>query len=209
MRKNWNLLTACDWSSLSYLPCQCTGSLSPTVKQQMQQKQQYLDYSFYTSSDWLKFAYVTNPVPPETRCMTYKLHSQRHMLPFFSILLALHTQDTFTLVLNFEVGHFTCLFLLLSFFLLVLLWKEFLPHSFMVTFHFSCSPGSPPVLFSFGQGRLLDSRKCQLFCLHIQHATHCLFEWQTLVCSLEAVVYGFCLSILLPKLNCILNSLFL
>ena len=37
------------------------------------------------------------------------------ILPFSSILPALHTQDTFMLVLNFEVGHFTCHFFLLSF----------------------------------------------------------------------------------------------
>ena len=72
--KLWNLLTACDRSCLSHLPRQYTGLLSPTVKQQMQQ-QQYWDYSFYISSGWPKFAYVTNPVPPETRCVTYKLHS--------------------------------------------------------------------------------------------------------------------------------------
>ena len=35
----------------------------------------------------------------------------------FSILPVLHTQDTFTLILNFEVGHFTHHFLLLSSFL--------------------------------------------------------------------------------------------
>ena len=30
------------------------------------------DYSFYTSSGWPKFTYITKPVPPETRCVTYK-----------------------------------------------------------------------------------------------------------------------------------------
>ena len=34
------------------------------------------------------------------------------MLPFFSILPALHLQDTFVLVLNFEVGHFASHFFL-------------------------------------------------------------------------------------------------
>ena len=67
----------------------------------------------------------------------------------FSILPVLHTQDTFVLILNFEVGHFACHFLLLSFFLLVLLWKEFNPYSFVVTFHFSHSFGSPPVFFFY------------------------------------------------------------
>ena len=72
------------------------------------------------------------------------------MLPFFSILLVLHTQDTFTLVLNFEVGYFAHHFLLLSFFLLMLLWKEFNPHSFIVTFNFSHLFGSPPVFYPTG-----------------------------------------------------------
>ena len=60
------------------------------------------DYSFYTSSGWPKFAYVTNPVPPETRCVTYKLHPpQGCSCSSFFILLALHMQDTFVLILNF------------------------------------------------------------------------------------------------------------
>ena len=107
---------------------------------------------------------------------------------FFYKLSAFHTQDTFALVSNFEVDHFTCQFLLLSVFLLVLLWKEFIPHSFVVTFHFSHSSGSPPVFLS-SWGQLLDSCKHRLFCLHIQHAT-CLFEWRNPVSSSEAVVCG-------------------
>ena len=82
----------------------------------------------------------TNPVPPETRRMTYKLHSQQRSRFRFSILPVLYMQDTFVLVLNFEVGHFARHFL----FLLVLLWKELTSHSFVVTFHFSRSFGSPP-----------------------------------------------------------------
>ena len=49
--------------------------------------------------------------------------------------------------------------------------------------------------------RLLNSRKYQLFCLHIQHGTGCLFERRTPVGSLEAAVCGFCLSISLHKFN--------
>ena len=49
--------------------------------------------------------------------------------------------------------------------------------------------------FLSSRGRLLDSRKRRLFCLHIQHATRCLFERRTPVSSSEAAVYGFCLSI--------------
>ena len=43
--------------------------------------------------------------------------------------------------------------------------------------------------------QLLDSCKCRLFCLHIQHVTRCLFEQWTLVGSAEAAVCGFCLSV--------------
>ena len=75
------------------------------------------------------------------------------MFPFFSIFPVLHMLNTFTLVLNFEVGHFTHHLLLLSLFLLVLLWKEFIPHSFFVTFHFSHSSSSPPVFYPAGDSR--------------------------------------------------------
>ena len=121
-----------------------------------------------------------------------------HASGFFSILPALHTQDTFMLILNFEVGHFAC-HLLLSVFLLVLLWKEFNPHSFLVTFHFSFM--CLTTCFSFSWVRLLDSCKRRLFCPHIQHATHCLFERQTLDGSSEVAVCKFCLSISLHYLK--------
>ena len=49
------------------------------------------------------------------------------------------------------------------------------------------------------QGWLLDSCKCRLFCLHIQYATHCLFEQRTPVSSSEAAVCRFCLSISLQS----------
>ena len=89
-------------------------------------------------------------------------------------------------LMNFEVGHFACHFLLLSFFLLVLLWNIQL-HCHISFLLFIC--------FLSSQRWLLDSCKRQLFCLHIQQATHCLFEWWTLVGSSEAAVCGFCLSI--------------
>ena len=70
---------------------------------------------------WLAEIYICHkfcPTRDEMRCMTYKLHSQgRSCFRFFSILLALHMQDTFALILNFEVSHFACHFLLLSSFL--------------------------------------------------------------------------------------------
>ena len=112
------------------------------------QRQQCWDDSFYTSFGWSKFAYVINPIPPQTRRVTFKLHSQGR----FSILPVLYTQDTFTLVLNFEVDHFVRHFLLLSVFLLVLLWKEFNSQNFIVTFHFTRSFGSPPVFYPAGDG---------------------------------------------------------
>ena len=55
--------------------------------------------------------------------------------------------------------------------------------------------------FSSSRGRLLDSRKRRLFCMHTQHATRCLFERRTLVGSSEAAVCGFCLSISLIGLK--------
>ena len=55
--------------------------------------------------------------------------------------------------------------------------------------------------FLSNRGRLLDSRKCWLYCQHIQHATRCLFEQWTLVGSLEAAVCGFYLSISLHDIK--------
>ena len=120
------------------------------MKQQLQQ-QQCWDYSFYTSSGRQKFAcYKPCPTRDETHNLQIVL-PRMLMLLVFSILPALHTQDTFVLILNFDVDHFAHHFLLLSFFLpsflLVLLWKEFNPHSFVVTFHFSHLFSSPPVFF--------------------------------------------------------------
>ena len=114
------------------------------------------------------------------------------MLRIFFILPALHMQDTFMLDLNFQVGHFACQFLLLSSFWLAT--KGI--HSTQLRCHISflsfvqlttCSLSS--------RGRSLDSYKHQLFCLHIQYAIRCLFEWWTPVISSEAAVCGFCLSI--------------
>ena len=88
----------------------------------------------------------TLPTRDET-CNLQMALSRMLMLPFFSILPVLHMQDILTLVLNFEEGHFVRHLLLLSFFFLVLLWEEFNPHSFVVTFHFSHLSGSPPVYY--------------------------------------------------------------
>ena len=163
VKRNWNRLSPCNRSCLSHLPFQYIGSLSPTVKQQMQQPQQCWDYSFYTSSGWPEFVYVTNPCPTGDGTCDLQITLPRTlMLPFFSILLALHMQDTFVLILNFEVGHFARHFLFLSFSLLVLLWKGFNPHSFIVTFHFSRSSGSSPVFFLYSTPLISLNNKPQL-----------------------------------------------
>ena len=73
-------------------------------------------------------------------------HKDSHASIFFYTSGTSHARYIHTRF-NFEVGHFTCHFLLLSFFLLVLLWKEFNSHSFIVTFHFSHLSGSPPVFY--------------------------------------------------------------
>ena len=128
------------------------------------------------------------------------------MLPFFSILPALHKQDTFVLALNFEVGHFTPHVLLLSFFL----WCCYERNSFHTASlsHFiSLVCPAHYLFFLSSQGWLLDSHKRWLFCLHIQHTTHCLFEQRALVSSLEAAVCGFCLSISQQSLCRTLQSL--
>ena len=152
-----------------------------------QQQQQCWDYSFYTSSCRPKFAYVTNPVPPETRHVTNKLHSQGCSCFYFYLYFRHSTCKTQLWETPF------CSSLLASSFRLVLLRKELIPHSFIVTFHSYRS--SAHHLFLSSRGWLLYSCKRRLFCRHIQHATHCLFEWWTPASSSEAAVCGFCLSI--------------
>ena len=143
---------------------------------------------FYTSSGQLKFAcHKFRPTRDEMRDQQIT-PPRTLMLPFFFFffLYFRHSRSKTR----------SCLFWrpFASFFFLVLLWKEFILHSFVVTFHFSHLSSSPPVFLS-SWGWWLDLHKCRLFCLHIQHTTHCLFEWQTLVSWLEAAVCGFYLSI--------------
>ena len=104
----WNLLTACDRSCLSHLPRQFTDSLSSTAKQQMQQKQQCWDYSFYTSFGWPKFAYVTKPVPPETRRVTYKLHSQGRSCFRFFLYFTPHARHISLVTFYIFLSSFWC-----------------------------------------------------------------------------------------------------
>ena len=99
------------------------------------------------------------------------------------------------LVLTFEVGHFACHFLLLSFFLPLDIAMKGI-HSTQLHCHISFLLFIQlTTCFLSRRGQLLDSHKCRLFCLHIQYATHCLFEWWTPVSLSEATVCGFCLSI--------------
>ena len=95
-----------------------------------------------------------------------------HASVFFSILPALHTQDTFALVLNFEVGHFARHFFLFSFFFPFGVAMKGI-HSTQLRCHISFLsfvPAHHLFLFCFFSSReqLLDSRKCRLFRLHIQ-----------------------------------------
>ena len=152
---------------------------------------------FYNVSGWPKFAYVANPVPLETRGMTYKLHSQWHSRFYLSILPVFYTQSTFVPFSNFEVGHFAHHFLFLSFGVVMkgIQFTQLRCHiSYLLfTWFTTC--------FLSSRGRLLNSCKCWLFCLHIQHDTHCLFEWQTPVGSSETAVCRFCLSISLHSFS--------
>ena len=85
----------------------------------------------------------------------------------FSIFPVLHTQVTFALVLNFDIGHFARDFLLLSFFLLALLWKEFNSQGLRCHISF-LSFVRLTACFLSSRGRLLDSRKRRPFRLLIR-----------------------------------------
>ena len=151
---NWNLLTACHQSCLSlsffpsYLPHQYTGLHNPTVKQQMPTQQSW-DYLFYTSPVWPKFAQT----PPHQRRDAWPTNctpKDAHASVFFYTSSTPHARHIRT---HFELwGRPFCSSLLASFFLSALLWKEFNSHSFIVTFHFSRSFGSPPVFYPARDG---------------------------------------------------------
>ena len=130
------LATSIHWFAESY--CEATNA---TTKLRL-----LLLYQFWLAE--ICTCHKPRPTRDETRDLQIAL-PMTPMLLFclfvFSILLVLHTQDTLGLVSNFEIGHFARHFLLLSFG--GVLWKEFNSHSFIVTFYFSCSFGSPPVCF--------------------------------------------------------------
>ena len=123
------------------------------------------------------------------RRVMYKLHFQQRSCFRFSILSVPYMQDTFVPISNFEVGHF------LSFGVVMkgIQFTQLQCHLSFLSFI------RLTTCFLLSLGRLLDSRNRWLICLLIQHTTHCLFERQTPVGSLEAAVCGFCLSISLHK----------
>ena len=124
----------------------------------------FLSYQFWLAE--ICMCHKPRPTRDETRDLLIA-PPRTLMLPFFSILSAFHTHDTFALVLNFEVGHFARHFLLLSLFLLLLQWKEFISHSFVVTFHCNPSSGSPPFfLSSWGQLMIHVDNGCSS-CIYI------------------------------------------
>ena len=155
-----------NWSCLSHLSRQYTGSVfftrhfntlvcSVLLWSNNATTQQCWDYSFYTSSGWAKFAYVTNHVLLETRRVIYKLHPQGCTCFCFFYTFgtphARHVRGHFELWGKPFRSSLLASFFLPSF-LLVLLWKEFIPHSFVFTFHFSRSSSSPPVFYPAGDG---------------------------------------------------------
>ena len=204
----WNFLTACYQSCLSLsfsLTC-CVNTLVRTIPLWSNKcNNNNAEITPFIPVLAGRNLHVTNPVPPETRCVTYKVYSQGHSC--FRFFYTSGTPHAKYIRTHFELwgrpfhSSFLVSFFLPSFlpsFLLLLLWKEFNSHSFVVTFHFSHSFGSLPAFLS-SLGWLLDSRKCRLFCLYIQHTTRCLFEWWTLVGSSEAAICRFCFSISLQK----------
>ena len=125
------------------------------MKQRIQQ-QQCWDYQFYipvlagrtlhmsqTSSHQRRDGWPTNCTPKDA-----------HASVFFYTSATPHARHIHA---RFELwGRPFCSSLLPSFFLpsfhLVLRWKEFIPHSFVITSHFSRSSGSPPVFYPAGDG---------------------------------------------------------
>ena len=169
-------------SRLSHLPRQYTYPLSPIVKQQCNNTTMLrllLLYQF-----WLAKIYICYKSPrQETRRVTNKLYPQEWSSFRFSYFR--HSCS----VLNFKVGPFACHFLLLSVF-------------FLVLSHFiSLVRPAHHLFFVFlpSRGRLLDSHKRRLFCLHMHPSIHCLFKRRLLVSSSEAAVWGFCLLISLQE----------
>ena len=85
------------------------------------------------------------PRPTREKCDLQIALTTTLTLPFFHTSDALPARHIHAI---FELsGRPSCSSLLVSIFLSLWLWKEFNSHSFVVTFHFSCSFGLPPVFY--------------------------------------------------------------
>ena len=184
-RSSLSLAVSIHWFTQSY--CEAINAITTMLRL-------LLLYQFWLAK--ICICHKPRPFRAKTRDLQIAL-PRTLMLPFFFFLYFWYSTCKTHLRL-FRTLRLAILLITSCFFLLVLLWKEFNSHNFVVTFHFSCSFSSPPVFLS-SQGRLLDSRKRWLFCLHIQYNTCCLFEWWTSVGSSEAVC-GVCLLISPPHL---------
>ena len=143
---------------------------------------------FYTSS-WLTEICIWD----ETRGLQIALPMTLTLL--FFLYFRYSTQKIHSC--QFWTSRSVILLITSCFFLLVLLWKEFNSHSFIVTFHLSFTRLTT-CLFLSSSVWLLNSRKRQ-------HATHRLFERWIPVGSSETAVCGFCLSLslhFLIKITC-------
>ena len=166
---SFSLAVLIHWSGQSY--CEATNATTTTMLRLL------LLYQF-----WLVEICICNkPIPPEMRPMTYKLHSPRKLIvPFFSILPALHMQDRFTLV--------TSWFFLSSFFPFGVAMKriQFTQLHCHISF---LSSGSPPIFYPAGNGCWIHVNISCSACIYT--ACH-LSLW-----TMKAAVCRFCLSILL------------
>ena len=169
--------------SLSYLPRQYTGLHNFAMKQWMPLPTMLFLYRF-----WLTEIYICHkPCPAKD-----KMHDLQITLPmtlsFFFTSGTLHTRYIRTI---FRVwGRPFCSLLFVSFFRCC--YERNSSHTASLS-HFISLIHSAHHLFFYPA--MDNSHKRRLFHLHIQHTTHCLFEWRTPVSSSEAVVCGFCLSI--------------
>ena len=111
----WNSLNACYWSHLflsyrintlvrSVLPWSNKCNNNAEIIHFIPVQSRRILHMSQTTSHQRWDSWPTNCIPNDAHTSV------------FSILPVLHMQDTFALVLNFEVGHFGCHFLLLSFF---------------------------------------------------------------------------------------------
>ena len=139
---SFSLAASIHWFAQSY--CEAANATITTTMLRL-----LLLYQFWKAE--ICICHKSRPTRDETRGL--QIAPPRTLkLAFFSILPAFHTQDTFALVLNFEVGHFARHFLHLYFFIFVLQWKEFILHTLVVTFLCSRLSGSLPVFYPAGDG---------------------------------------------------------